>query len=297
MGMKERGFTIIEVALFLAISGALILLTIGLWSMVARQRFNDTMTTLRSTFQSEYEEVRTSINERLGSVEVTGCKNDITGLPSSNNTGNSECLVIGKLVQFVPGDSDVKISYVVAKGANVALQDKGDVDALREISKAGNLLVIGDARSDSTTNGYGVKSEDVAVLPKTIRLEWGGEFMTSWTVVREKSTSATVNLIKSNALAILHSPTSGAVLVFSFKTTNPVNSVGALSLTEANAEINRPVAVLVKNNQPGYAGGAICIDGGTSSVAVRQIIVPDGQTNGFDAVDPLKPKADLICEF
>jgi len=264
--MKERGFTIIEVAMFLAISGSLVLLTLGLWNMVARQRFQDTMTTLRGTIQSEYEEVRTSINERLGDDNITNCENDGSAsvMVGRSTTGNTKCLVIGKLIQFAPGGVDVNISYVVAKdGASSTYSDMGDEEALRAISGAGNLLVIGNSSSS-----YNAKTGNSVVAPKSVRMEWGGEFATNWTI------PASGNPRQSNSLAILHSPVSSAVLVFSFATNSNVPTAsGVLNLN--NASVNQPLAIMVRNSQVGFRGAAICIDGGSSSVAVRTVVPAD----------------------
>ncbi|MCL2174285.1 hypothetical protein FWH58_03295 [Candidatus Saccharibacteria bacterium] len=275
--MKGRGFTIIEVSLFLAISGALVLLTLGLWTMVARQRFQDTMTTLRSTIQSEYEEVRTSMNERLGGTyNVEGCVDDGV-ITSGDRTGNSKCLVIGKLLEFTPGNRDIKISYVVSiGGANADYSSLSDEEALRKMGTDGTLAVIGNS-NDSSSSGYSVKTTDPAIIPRTVRIEWGGEFATSWTIPE------TDNPQTSSSLAILHSPISSAIIVFSFAPTNPVTTAGKLQLSVASAR--QPIAIMIRNTQRGFGGAAICIDDGPSSIAARTAIPADPYYD-FGAVSP-----------
>ncbi|MCL2451831.1 hypothetical protein FWD20_03080 [Candidatus Saccharibacteria bacterium] len=258
--MKERGFTIIEVSLFLAISGVLILLTVGLWTMVARQRFQDTMVTLKSKIQSEYEEVRTNINERLGEAEVINCGDDGDFPPGNQDkTGNSTCLAIGKLIQFGIGNrQEIKISYVVATGdVGVEYSGKNDEDAIKSLS----LRLIG------SSSDYYVNSTDGAILPRTELIGWGGEFAGGWTITDSPQ--------RTNAIAILHSPISSAVLVFTFKE-NPVNDHGVLTI-DGNSSTGQAVAIMIQNQQVGFPGAAICIDPGPSSTAVRTAIPADAE--------------------
>jgi len=263
--MKQRGFTIIELSLFLAISGTLVLLTIGLWAMVARQQFQDTMTTLKSVIQTEYGEVRTSINERLGSVDIRGCEPD--GTTSGDKTGNTKCLAIGKLIEFTPGRKEIKISYVVAIPENEQYLSMSDEAALREIGKGTGtgtqLWVIDDVST------YHVKADDDAVKPKIINIEWGGEFARSWTIPTSDPDPKS-----SSAIAILHSPVSSAVLTFALTLNNPVSNSGGLTLGDS-ALTNQPIAIIIKNNLLGFKGAAICLDGGASSTAVRTAIPAD----------------------
>jgi hypothetical protein len=230
--------------------------------MVARQRFYDTMTTLRTTIQSEYEEVRTSINERLGKIDIPGCTTD-GNITSGDKTGNSKCLAIGKLIQFMPGSQDIKISYVVSTSGTDS-SSKGDIEALR----GATLKIIGDAAKNVE---YDIKTSDAAVIPKYIRIEWGGKFDKSWTI----PTSG--NSKPSDAIAILRSPVGSAVIVFSFASgSSPISSTGVLNLgNEDTASVNRPIAIMIANSQQGFKGGAICVDGGASSVSVRSAVPAD----------------------
>jgi hypothetical protein len=223
------------------------------------------MVTLRSTIQTEYEEVRTSINERLGSVGVTGCTSDGTAA-----TGNTKCLAIGKLLQFKSGSPDITISYVVARNATASNKylNMNDEAALRSIKT--NLKVVGNA---STSSGYTARTKDVAVIPKNIRIEWGGEFAKSFIIPADGSAATE----SGGALAILHSPISGAVMVFSFPS-DPVDDIGTLSLTDGVVD-HKAVAIMVKNNLTGFKGAAICIDSGASSVAVRTVVPADNFYN------------------
>jgi len=284
MVMKGRGFTIVEVSLFLAISGALILLTIGLWNMVARQRFQDTMVTLRSTIQSQYEEVRTSINDRLAGVQVNGC--DAPGA-TDNKIGQSGCLAIGKLIQF--NGPDVVISYIASPGEVDSSCDGRDDAYILTTSSCLSLFVV-------KSSGSQIHTDDPAIQPQTVRLQWGGEFAAGWTIPLDPFLSP----LQSNALAILHSPSSSAVLVFAFAPYSTASSPVSPSkgqLVMANAKLNQPLAMMIRNNQAGFAGAALCIGSGSSSTAVQTVIpAPDFGSLVGPAV-PASAKLKELCSL
>lgn len=101
-----EGFTIIEVTLFLAISGMLLLMMfIGTGTMASRQRFTDTVDSLQVFFQSQYDEVVHGVNVRNTGL---ACASD--SIPST--PGKSNCLLIGKLL-YVNGTT-IQASYVIS---------------------------------------------------------------------------------------------------------------------------------------------------------------------------------------
>jgi hypothetical protein len=257
--------------------------------MVARQRFQDTMVTLRSTIQAEYGEVRTNINERLGTKIVNAdnvCANDGKDTElKSDVTGNSKCLAVGKLIQFTENSQDVKISYVVSTSTDDSLYlNKSDEAALRSMP-----LRLVDSSMTS----------DAAILPKTVRIEWGGDFSKGWTIPPAGSSTSPAS---TKAIAILHSPISGAVLVFALKGTASITSIKS---DPNNTPVNQPVAIMIKNAQVGFKGAAICIDSGASSSAVRMAIPADNfyvDNNGtslFDntSLSPVKTKMQELCSI
>lgn len=96
MNRANRGFTIIEVLLVLAITGLLFL--IGFYGVGGRTRTvqtTDSMRSLESFIQEQYNEVRTGVNpEGVGGTD--------------ENT-----IVLGRIFGFQPGDSTVTIFYVI----------------------------------------------------------------------------------------------------------------------------------------------------------------------------------------
>jgi len=98
----RRGFTIIEVMLFLGISGFLIIgLMVGTSATIARQRYNDSVEDLAEFFRREYAAAINIQNSRTDTVDNRSCNNDST----SNNDedggvfrGRSGCLIYGRLI-------------------------------------------------------------------------------------------------------------------------------------------------------------------------------------------------------
>ncbi len=91
--MNRDGFTIIEVMIFLAISGLMLAMAlIGSGNLAKQARFSDTINGLHSTMQKQYEDVANGVNTRTSGV--SGCG----GGPSI--PGSDSCLLLGKVLSF-----------------------------------------------------------------------------------------------------------------------------------------------------------------------------------------------------
>ncbi|MCL2038067.1 hypothetical protein FWG95_03650 [Candidatus Saccharibacteria bacterium] len=258
---RQGGFTVVEVTMFLAISASLLLLIVGLQALVARQRFQDSMTTLRTTIQSEYEEVRSGINTRLGTTGSGVCTNG--GAPVA--TGASKCYTIGKLIRFNPNSTEMYINYVVA---TTVPGDDPDDNAQRtdeEELRASTLYAVGAGTSPH------ISTPDAAAKQQTVRMQWGSEF-TKGFEIPDGDTSPQSNI---KGLAILRSPISSAILVFAVRDNAVSPNNGKIDMTTINPlpmSYNVPMAFLIKNGYAGFPGAAVCIDRGSSSSAVRLAI-------------------------
>lgn len=92
-GYRSAGFTIIEVMLFLAITGALAVAVLaGAGASIASQRYKDAVATLQSDVQQQYEDATSVINDRQENID--GC---------TGNRGRSECVLLGKLMTITSG--------------------------------------------------------------------------------------------------------------------------------------------------------------------------------------------------
>jgi len=105
-----RGFTIIEVSLFIAISGLLFAgLAIGTSTNVARQRYNDAVNDFVDFLQDVYGQVENVENANTSSDKFTryGCstvkfkKNDL-----AEYGGRSDCAIYGKIIIFGQEDGE-----------------------------------------------------------------------------------------------------------------------------------------------------------------------------------------------
>jgi type II secretory pathway pseudopilin PulG len=247
---KERGFTIIEVSLFLAISAAMLLLLSGVSMVVARQRFQDTMQTVRTTIQSQYEEVRSGINGRIGNM--TGGSSAACGSDANTAAGASQCLVMGKILEFK--SNEISISYVVSTSGAPTNTDQTDEAALRGMS----LSVISSKEAGSQTSNQAIP--------------WSGSFVGGWTIPAEyNSASGATNPSPAAVkyLIILRSPVSSAILTFT------ANQLGSGARFLANAYLNVPAVFLIGNGNSGFHGAGVCLAAGSSSDAVTTAIPAD----------------------
>lgn len=139
MALKDRqGFTIIEVILFLAITGALLAgLLAGSVSSIKRQRYNDSVNDFVEFLRRTYSEVVNVENERTGTIgdsrscSITGMVNDGFELSGRNDgswtkwtktnavqaydgkPGRSQCAIYGMLITFGENDENTIYTYDV----------------------------------------------------------------------------------------------------------------------------------------------------------------------------------------
>jgi type II secretory pathway pseudopilin PulG len=99
----RSGFTIIEVMLFLAITGALtVALLVGSGAAIQRQRYRDSVNTFKGLIQEQYSQIANVVNSDL---EHKACTEDGTTLHlngSPQARGTSNCLIIGRFLLIEP---------------------------------------------------------------------------------------------------------------------------------------------------------------------------------------------------
>lgn len=95
--VRQGGFTVVEVTLFLAITGLLFMIAvIGTGSTIRTVRFSDSGRGTTAFLQRQYDDIINGLNKRNGSEAC------IAGVivPGSQAVGTSPCLLMGKLVVF-----------------------------------------------------------------------------------------------------------------------------------------------------------------------------------------------------
>ena len=196
------GFTIIEVLFFLAISGALIvalLTTVGV--TISRQRFSDSVNGAQAFVQSQYNETLNVVNNR----EPASCGTGGNGATSpgtgaaTTNRGASNCVVLGKAIDFTIGSSVVTAYPVVGR------EPAADPDA------TGAELLAKYAPGIDTNN------------PETYEVSWGASVIG----VRQQNTNRTITRI-----LLLRSPDSGLVLAYGGdRSASPASALGVTAGT------------------------------------------------------------------
>ncbi len=132
---KQAGFTIIEVSLFFAVSGLLLVsILTGISLVVQQQRFTDSVNGTQSFLQQQYNESQITINNRT----TNQCGD-------AESRGASECLVIGKVIDLGEGTGDESVikSYpVIVNEEQVSVQDNAVpfVDVLNQASVQTKVL-------------------------------------------------------------------------------------------------------------------------------------------------------------
>lgn len=127
---RTEGFTIIEVTLFLAISGLLIVLMIaGSGATISAQRYKDANETLKTLIQQQYSKATNVQNDRDDSVACQTATASIGG--GSSNPGQSKCLIMGRFMYL--NDKDVKLYDVIGYApSSIVTVNDNDFDALRK---------------------------------------------------------------------------------------------------------------------------------------------------------------------
>jgi len=107
---KQGGFSIIELSIFLAVSGLLLLIAFaGTTTTIATIRFKDSVNTVQSRLQQQYNDILSGVNPRSGNEACVASQ--VTS--GSQAPGRSDCLLLGKIVTFQKDKNDFREYYVV----------------------------------------------------------------------------------------------------------------------------------------------------------------------------------------
>lgn len=179
---KNGGFTIIEVMLFLGITGLLALTLLGGWTtMINTQRYKDSVKTVQSFLQTQYNLVYNVENAEQVSgglfCRVVGGEPEFvtTGAPR----GQSDCVQLGRLIH-ISGGTDIRAYAIV--GAD--LPNSANTDA-EEILNRSPIIV----------------ENELQITENELTVPWQAE------VVNPRD----VGGIQNVALAIIRSPLTGSV--------------------------------------------------------------------------------------
>ncbi len=162
MGMSNKyisGFTIIEVMLFLAISGALaigILATSG--AAINTQRYRDALNSFQSLIQHQYNETANVVNTREDSQ---ACGSDA----SATNRGASNCYIVGR-VMVISGGKTIAISNV--RGEISSEKEQGLKSAANDLAALNEYTYRADtSTTEASELAWGTSVSDA---PATITI-------------------------------------------------------------------------------------------------------------------------------
>lgn len=191
MGIKktrqQHGFTIIELSLFFAVSGLLLVTMLtGIGLAVQRQRFTDSVNGTQSFLQQQYNESQITINNRAA--------NQCGG---SEARGASDCLVIGKIIDLGNGTGDES----VIKSYPVIVNEK-------QVSAQPNATPFIDVFLDYSVQAKALQNstdEQSYIVP------WGAKL---GTIMDSRGKLTTTGASPVRYIMIVRSPLSGVISTF-----------------------------------------------------------------------------------
>lgn len=117
-GKKSSGFTVIEVVLFLGITGLLAtLIFVGTGNSINIQRYRDSVTSLKSILQQQYSEVTNVGNNHSATENACGGGGGVS-------RGQSDCVILGRYITNMDPNNIVVKTVVGTENSDVATDDK-----------------------------------------------------------------------------------------------------------------------------------------------------------------------------
>ena len=124
--VNEAGFTILETMLFLAITALMMMsIIIGSNSSINRQRYYDSVNTLKSIIQQQYSNTENTIHDTSTQLECNETTGNIADSGVAKTSGQSNCVLLGKFI-FTPDPKTLDIYDVVGTiptGSTLGLDD------------------------------------------------------------------------------------------------------------------------------------------------------------------------------
>lgn len=316
MGKKQNnnttGFTIVEVVLFLGISGLLAVSLMVGWSVnINRQRYNDTVNTFKSSIQTVFSEVENTQNGREQKVKcaTTGSSVQILSNSSGEDRGTTDCIIMGKMIIFrscggpgacsqTPGHSEeYEIRDIVGKDINIST-DCGGKACDSDISALNATKFIISASNDSSTNATGNS--------KTERMEWSGAYKAATKTSNFSKLSGSFGQLSvSNAVygvLIVRSPIDGTVRTFGTSvdlSKDPGDKVfSSPDVAKTFREKMVQTETLITNNKrvdmcvaPSYVSNGVA----DNSLFSRNKVVRIGNNSGSVEIAPLDSAGAVSC--
>jgi type II secretory pathway pseudopilin PulG len=206
----QTGFTVIEVMLFLAVTGMLAVgILVGSGVTIGQQRYRDSVNSVKSYIQQQYNAVTNTINGRSKGWSCDSAGN-VSEAFSGQARGTSDCVVLGRIIIVDPAGTKLTSSNVIGYRTPGAPAGSSDIDEIKL---------------------YRLTSSPIE--PEIEEVPWGAQ------IVKPKTT-----IPQPFSVLIVRSPLSGSILTFTAEGVQPnlnnlvnitnVSNVGNLCL---NADI------------------------------------------------------------
>ncbi len=246
-GVREAGFTVVEISLFLGISALLFTIAlIGTGSTVRTVRFLDSGRSLEAYVQKQYDEIVNGVNPHLTGDTCTGG----TVSSGSQAPGTSNCLLLGKLLVFTLNSFKVATYYIVGtEPVNVSLAGSDE------------QLVIDYAPKVIPSNNV-----------STYEIPWQA-FASGFKRLSDSQ--------GTNALALIRSPKSTRILAYTYKEPSATPSANLLPVVTSAASRNKTTNFCIKHAD-GLGNGAKLVVTPTATQNAVDIVfdVADTECNG-----------------
>lgn len=219
MGTNKRaGFTVIEVMLFLAVTGLLAAsVLVGSGIAINQQRYRDSVSSLQSYIQQQYSKVTSVANDRDqnwtcdSNGNVTAAPNVSAGEPR----GTTNCVILGRFITVDASGTNLTTSNVVGYEIPNATTQASDIAEIANNYKLGISPIDQDAQVVS----------------------WGAQ------IVKPKTTTP-----QPLSILIVRSPLSGSIVTFTQDgvQTNPGSMVqAALTSVQRDLCVNADIGTFV----------------------------------------------------
>ncbi len=217
-GERQGGYTVIEVALFMGITGLLFLIVVlGTGSTIRNMRFTDSGRSLAAFVQRQYDDIINGLNTRPG---LETCSNGVVTNGTNQTPGTSNCLLMGKLLVFHANGGTIDIYNIIGTepvGVDYAQTDQALITAF----------------TPKIVTNTGTSTYDIP---------WGA------TVSGTKRTSDSKAV---NGLVLMRSPKSSRIISYTYVTpasigTSLTDAAGAVVVSDA-ANVGKTNNFCIKN--------------------------------------------------
>lgn len=215
MASSSKGFTIIEISMFLAVSGLLILVVLlGTGNSIRSTRFSDSSQSARAYLQKQYDNILNGVNQRLGNEE---CNASIVDTSSAQAPGASNCLLMGRLISTSFNSSIINTYDIVGTEPANPNYNLSDTDLIKTFQPT----IVRTVNSDA------------------YQISWGAQLSGS----KRLSDSKFVD-----QLAFIRSPRSTHIVAYSFKNTDLAGSNNLLNVVSDPNNIEKIVNFCISNS-------------------------------------------------